>query len=339
MVTRRIIAEWGARALLLVFVIGLPVTVLYARGFERGQRIEIHGKVPEFGGWLPNNLSATVGEPLHLYLTSDDVMHGFGIGQMDLQDVEIKPGEVVEFSITFDTPGTYTFYCTRWCGPNHWRMRGTIEVDGINETQPSLESPLYLTLGLDIDKPHTVEVALEDEPSAERGAALGVELPQGYLPRDRFESLTPYEVWSSLWNDALISELSDTEVWDLVAFIWQSNITQKNLQTGRELYVENCAACHGETGAGDGVFATMAINQEILDDSGFGRETVAPVDFTDSRLMLGASPALLQGKIIRGGMGTGMPYWGPIFTTEQTWALVDFLWTYQFQMEPLDPGN
>jgi len=26
--------------------------------------------------------------------------------------------------------------------------------------------------------------------------------------------------------------------------------------------------------------------------------------------MLGASPALLHGKIVRGGMGTGMPYWG-----------------------------
>ena len=30
-----------------------------------------------------------------------------------------------------------------------------------------------------------------------------------------------------------------------------------------------------------------------------------PVDFTDPQRMLGASPALLQGKILRGGMGTG----------------------------------
>ena len=29
-----------------------------------------------------------------------------------------------------------------------------------------------------------------------------------------------------------------------------------------------------------------------------------PVDFTDAKRMLGASPALLQGKILRGGMGT-----------------------------------
>jgi hypothetical protein len=30
----------------------------------------------------------------------------------------------------------------------------------------------------------------------------------------------------------------------------------------------------------------------------------SPVDFTNSTRMLGASPALLQGKILRGGMGT-----------------------------------
>jgi mono/diheme cytochrome c family protein len=49
--------------------------------------------------------------------------------------------------------------------------------------------------------------------------------------------------------------------------------------------------------------------------------------------MLSASPALLQGKIIRGGMGTGMPSWGAIFTEDQTWALVAYLWTFQFNTE------
>jgi mono/diheme cytochrome c family protein len=49
--------------------------------------------------------------------------------------------------------------------------------------------------------------------------------------------------------------------------------------------------------------------------------------------MLSASPAHLQGKILRGGMGTGMPYWGPIFTDDQTWALVSYLWTFQFKLE------
>jgi mono/diheme cytochrome c family protein len=56
-----------------------------------------------------------------------------------------------------------------------------------------------------------------------------------------------------------------------------------------------------------------------------------PVDFTDSKRMLGASPALLQGKILRGGMGTGMPMWGSIFTEEQIWDLIAYLYSFQFE--------
>jgi mono/diheme cytochrome c family protein len=49
--------------------------------------------------------------------------------------------------------------------------------------------------------------------------------------------------------------------------------------------------------------------------------------------MPGASSALLHGKIIRGGMGTGMPNWGSIFTEEEIWALIDYLWTFPFAAE------
>jgi len=49
--------------------------------------------------------------------------------------------------------------------------------------------------------------------------------------------------------------------------------------------------------------------------------------------MLGASPALLQGKILRGGMGTGMPMWGSIFTEEQIWDLIAYLYSFQFNYQ------
>jgi len=45
----------------------------------------IHARVAEDGGWDPDILQANVGEPLHLKLTSDDVVHGFAVGQMDMQ--------------------------------------------------------------------------------------------------------------------------------------------------------------------------------------------------------------------------------------------------------------
>jgi len=36
---------------------------------------------------------------------------------------------------------------------------------------------------------------------------------------------------------------------------------------------------------------------------------------------------VLYAKIRRGGMGTDMPNFGTLFTPEETWALVDYLWT------------
>ena len=58
-----------------------------------------------------------------------------------------------------------------------------------------------------------------------------------------------------------------------------------------------------------------------------------PVDFTDARRMLGASPALLEGKILRGGMGTGMPMWGTIFSEGQIRDLIAYLYSFQFEYQ------
>jgi mono/diheme cytochrome c family protein len=123
-------------------------------------------------------------------------------------------------------------------------------------------------------------------------------------------------------------------VWDLVAYLWRSTTTDEALREGETLFSQNCAACHGERGGGDGVMAPIV--QERLEDAvGTAASTAhampsGPADFTDESTMLGASSALLQGKILRGGMGTGMPYWGPILTEAQLWALTDYLWTFQF---------
>jgi mono/diheme cytochrome c family protein len=146
-------------------------------------------------------------------------------------------------------------------------------------------------------------------------------------------SNTPIDFWSALRSEPTLNLLSDQQLWDLVAWTWQNNTTPEELALGKELYTANCAACHGENGAGNGVFAAeLSAGSSSGDDSQtMGERTQQPADFTNAEKMLSASPAHLQGKIIRGGMGTGMPYWGPIFTEEQTWALVAYLWKFQFK--------
>jgi mono/diheme cytochrome c family protein len=46
--------------------------------------------------------------------------------------------------------------------------------------------------------------------------------------------------------------------------------------------------------------------------------------------MLAASDALLQGKLLRGGMGTGMPEFGSLYSDEEQWAMIAYLRTFLF---------
>jgi mono/diheme cytochrome c family protein len=296
----------------------------------------IHARIAENGGWVPDVIQARVDELLHLRFTSDDVVHGFAVGQMDMEAVNVEPGKVTEITLTFDKPGTYTFYCTRWCGLNHWRMRGTIEVQGASDIIPAGDSPkpipapLYVSLGLDIDAPHDAPAIPARRPSANLSQDMVKNVPLDFSS-DYYRSHSPYEVFDKLKN----TTLNEQERWDAVAYLWQSNTTEESLANGQQLYAQNCAACHGENGAGDGVFAedlakAGEASMQTMDGA-MDMSMQSPVDFTDSKRTLGAAPALLQGKILRGGMGTGMPMWGAIFTDEQTWDLVAYIYSFQFE--------
>ncbi|MCK6583891.1 MAG: c-type cytochrome [Anaerolineales bacterium] len=298
----------------------------------------IHARMAEDGGWSPDVIQAEVGKPLHLKFTSDDVVHGFAVGQMDMPSVDLPPGKVTEVTLIFDKPGTYTYYCTRWCGLNHWRMRGTIEVTGASTSPESFDQtqaepvsvPLYVSLDLDIDAPHDAPVIPQQKPSSIRGKQLMINSPNPQSS-NYYRAHSPYQAFTDLST----ASLTDPQRWDVVAYLWQSNTTEESLANGQQLYAQNCAACHGENGAGDGVFADdLAQAGEVSMQSMSGAMDMVmqtPVDFTDPKRMLGASPALLQGKILRGGMGTGMPMWGSIFTDQQIWDLIAYIYSFQFE--------
>lgn len=292
----------------------------------------IHARMAEDGGWNPDIIQAEVGIPLHLKITSDDVVHGFAVGQMDMQSVDVLPGKVTEITLNFDKPGVYTYYCTRWCGLNHWRMRGTIEVSGSPLDPEPATVPLYVSLDLDLDAPHDAPVIPNEGPSAISGQLLETNLPidQG---AEYYRSHSPYQVFTDLST----TTLTEHQRWDVVAYFWQSNATSESLANGKQLYTQNCAACHGENGAGDGVFAddlaTAGESSMQTMEGAMDMVMQSPVDFTNPRRMLGASPALLQGKILRGGMGTGMPMWGSIFTEEQIWDLIAYIYSFQFEYD------
>jgi mono/diheme cytochrome c family protein/plastocyanin len=320
-----------AKIIVSLLVLAAAAIPLAGRWFSvqaEPNTIDLHAHKAENGGWSQPDIQAKVGETLKLRITSDDVVHSFAIGQSNRPPLEIQPGQVVEITLTFDKPGTYTFYCTTWCGPNHWRMRGTIDVSGPGPTEQPAAKPLYLTLGLDIDAPHPAGMPPARPPSAERGAAFAGLLPAYATTRSTYLSTSPAQLWQKLRSTPGLGKLSDADLWDSVAWIWQQQSTPQAKAEGQQLYSTNCAACHGETGQGNGV---MVRGLPALDYQNMGHSLVHPPDFTDPKTLLGASPALLEGKMIRGGMGTGMPSWGAIFTDEQFDALVRYIYNFAWQ--------
>jgi mono/diheme cytochrome c family protein/plastocyanin len=348
-------SERFARYVLVGLLLGISIVITSAQAthlkWADNQPLEMRALMPELGGWMPDTIHAQVGQPLSIRFTSDDVVHGFAVGQMDWPSVEIFPGQWSETTLVFDQPGKYTYYCTRWCGPNHWRMRGVIEVDGPGSTAPAID-PLYVILGIDIDAPHLAETLPQQKPSARRGMALNVDLPARYLTQDYYRANSPEEIWTDLRSKPGYEALNDQQIWDLVAVIWMKQVIPESLPADEMVFASNCAACHGGSGGGDGVLAPWPVRasdktpaaqrQQNEENSGqktptamhqMGHANQVMPDFNDPRQVLGASPALLQGKIIRGGMGTGMPYFGPILTEEQTWALVAYIQSFHFEME------
>jgi mono/diheme cytochrome c family protein len=53
----------------------------------------------------------------------------------------------------------------------------------------------------------------------------------------------------------------------------------------------------------------------------------------------GASDLLYYAKLVRGGMGTSMPYWGTIYTEEELWAVIAYLRSLAFSNQARDTAS
>lgn len=77
--------------------------------------------------YVPANVTAHVGDTLVFRIRSEDVTHGFAIEGIHA-GVEIPPGETVEVRVKVTSAGTFTIYCTVFCGTGHPGHKGTLTV-------------------------------------------------------------------------------------------------------------------------------------------------------------------------------------------------------------------
>ncbi len=98
-----------------------------------------------------------------------------------------------------------------------------------------------------------------------------------------------------------------------------------NPLTGKDLYAENCAPCHGVTGNGDGPSA-----------SGLG---VTPTAFADPNALAGKSLAELFDITKNGNMQRMMPPWKNRLNDSQIWDAVAYAWTLHTTPAQVEMGK
>lgn len=343
-------AERLALALVLLVFIGLPLALLgtqmAGRYLAGGMHtIDLVARLPTAnqGGWTPDLIRIEKGERVRLRLTSADVVHGFAIPKLGLDAGWIEPGKVKEIAFVAAEAGRYQFMCTVYCESSHWRMRGVLEVvdpDDALAAERDVRPPTtqWQSAGIDLDAPHAAAEAPLAPPDAARGAHLWQSLSSrplsGLIPEDERRRLTPSAMFEWLSTGDLpeakaLAALSPADRWHIVAAIYQAAAPPDLLRTGARLYLRDCTGCHGASGKGDGP-AAPAIAAAAGDHEAHDSMARAVTDFTQLSDQMGASDLLYYGKLVRGGMGTSMPYWGGIYTEDELWAVIAHLRRFAF---------
>lgn len=227
----------------------------------------------------------------------------------------------------------------------------------------------WVSYAIDIDREHPGEFVPRSQPDAARGAEVWTTLsdrPLALLAADLpLRDLSPSDLYAYLSSEAepgaapahgshgvgsgqvasasslpdlpeaaALAGLAAAQRWDVVAALYTATLPTDALIAGAALYERDCTGCHGLAGRGDGPGAA-AIGRQNSGQQPAGHGMAMdkpPTDFTDLSAQAGASDLLYYGKLVRGGMGTSMPYWGTLYSEEELWAVIAFVRGFAFRL-------
>jgi mono/diheme cytochrome c family protein len=111
------------------------------------------------------------------------------------------------------------------------------------------------------------------------------------------------------------SSLSDAQRWDVLAYVYSLSMPDKSLVDGKALFQQQCAACHGESGKGDGTKAASL--------------SKPPKNLTDQSLSASLSANDLFGAITNGS-APDMPAFASQLNEDQRWSLAAYVRSLTF---------
>lgn len=91
--------------------------------------------VARMWAFAPSTIRLPKGSTVDLYVTSQDIIHGFKVERKNLNLMAV-PGAINYMQVTFDEAGEYLFACHEFCGAAHHTMAGRFIIEeGIDEPE------------------------------------------------------------------------------------------------------------------------------------------------------------------------------------------------------------
>lgn len=91
--------------------------------------------VARMWAFQPSTVRLPKGSTVNLYLTSQDIIHGFKVERKNV-NLMAAPGAINYLQVTFDEAGEYQFACHEFCGAAHHTMAGKFIIeDDIEEPE------------------------------------------------------------------------------------------------------------------------------------------------------------------------------------------------------------
>ncbi|MBI2654373.1 cupredoxin domain-containing protein [Candidatus Woesearchaeota archaeon] len=109
----------------------VPESKMPAGDKQVEEKIVSTGEVKEFKitarqfQFEPATIEVNKGDRVRLIITSADVPHGFAISEYGINE-RLEPNKPVTIEFTADKQGSFTSYCSVFCGSGHSNMKGKL---------------------------------------------------------------------------------------------------------------------------------------------------------------------------------------------------------------------